>query len=41
LEKVLPGVLNFEEGVSIYRKWYSEDKEKELGVIGIFIEVYK
>lgn len=39
LENVLPGVKTNEEGVLVYREWYSEDLEKELGVIGIFIQL--
>lgn len=34
LHKVLPGVLSVEEGVKIYRKYYSEADEKR-GVIAI------
>lgn len=39
LDKVLPGVADYETGVKIYRQWYPEDKEKELGILGIFIEL--
>ncbi|KAF7133398.1 hypothetical protein RHSIM_Rhsim09G0020700 [Rhododendron simsii] len=35
LTKVLPGVQTIEEGVQIYRKFYSEDKEKLNGVLAI------
>ncbi|XP_022857961.1 uncharacterized protein LOC111378916 isoform X1 [Olea europaea var. sylvestris] len=38
LAKVLPGVENIEEGVQIYRNFYSEEKEKSNGVIAICIE---
>lgn len=34
LHRVLPGILTIEEGVKIYRKYYSEDDEK-MGVIAI------
>lgn len=39
LNKVLPGVESNEKGVEIYRQWYSEDQEKKLGVVGIFVNV--
>jgi len=39
LENVLPGIKNNKDGVQVYRRWYSEDKEKELGVIAIFIKL--
>lgn len=39
LENVLPGKTTYEEGISVYRKWYSAEEEKEKGVIGIFIDV--
>jgi ASC-1-like (ASCH) protein len=38
LYKVLPGVLSIEEGVKIYRKYYSEADEKR-GVIAIRLVV--
>lgn len=38
LEKVLPGVKTIEEGVQVYRRYYSEDKERSNGVIAICIE---
>lgn len=41
LERVLPGIESNEKGVEVYREWYSEIKEKELGVVGIFIKVLK
>lgn len=41
LDQVLPGKNTYEEGLAVYRKWYSEEKEKELGVVGIFVEVIK
>lgn len=39
LDRVLPGIKSYEDGVKIYRQWYSEDKEKELGVVGIFFKL--
>jgi ASC-1-like (ASCH) protein len=39
LNKVLPGVESNEKGVEIYRQWYSEEQEKKLGVVGIFVNV--
>jgi ASC-1-like (ASCH) protein len=41
LDKVLPGKKTYDQGVAVYRQWYSEDKEKELGVKGIFLKVIK
>ncbi|GAV90609.1 ASCH domain-containing protein [Cephalotus follicularis] len=35
LTKVLPGVKTMEEGVQVYRKFYTEQKEKSNGVLGI------
>ncbi|XP_043696941.1 uncharacterized protein LOC122647646 isoform X2 [Telopea speciosissima] len=37
LPKVLPGVNSIEEGVQIYRKFYTEEKEKSNGVLAICI----
>ncbi|KAI3700334.1 hypothetical protein L2E82_44960 [Cichorium intybus] len=37
LAKVLPGVETVEEGVQIYRRFYSEEKEKSNGVLAIFL----
>jgi len=38
LENVLPGVGSIEEGVKVYRRFYSEEKEKKYGVAAIEIE---
>ncbi|WP_297501544.1 ASCH domain-containing protein [Thermococcus sp.] len=38
LENVLPGVKSIEEGVKVYRKFYSEEKEKKYGVVAIKVE---
>ncbi|KAJ6733925.1 ASCH DOMAIN PROTEIN putative ISOFORM 1-RELATED [Salix koriyanagi] len=37
LEKVLPGVKTVEEGVEIYRKFYTEEKEKSNGVLAVCV----
>ncbi|CAK9184860.1 unnamed protein product [Ilex paraguariensis] len=37
LAKVLPGVETVEEGVKIYRKFYSLEKEKSNGVLAICV----
>ncbi|GFY92770.1 RNA-binding ASCH domain protein [Actinidia rufa] len=37
LTKVLPGVETIEEGVQIYRKFYSEEKERSNGVLAIVV----
>lgn len=39
LDKVLPGKNTYDEGIAVYRQWYSEEKEKELGVVGIFFKI--
>jgi ASC-1-like (ASCH) protein len=41
LERVLPGKKTYDDGIKVYRKWYSEEKEKELGVVGIFFKLLK
>ena len=38
LKKVLPNVNSVNEGVAVYRQFYSEEKEKEFGVVAIEIE---
>ncbi|PKA56250.1 hypothetical protein AXF42_Ash011180 [Apostasia shenzhenica] len=37
LSNALPGVQTIEEGVQIYRKFYTEEKEKSNGVLAIYI----
>ncbi|XP_073116270.1 uncharacterized protein [Elaeis guineensis] len=37
LARVLPGVKTIEEGVKIYRKFYTEEKEKSNGVLAIAV----
>ncbi|GKV29165.1 hypothetical protein SLEP1_g38116 [Rubroshorea leprosula] len=37
LTKVVPGVQTVEEGVKVYRKFYTEEKEKSNGVLAIFV----
>ncbi|KAM7461077.1 hypothetical protein LguiA_029198 [Lonicera macranthoides] len=37
LTKVLPGVETIEEGVQVYRKFYSEEKERLNGVVAICV----
>ncbi|KAL5543201.1 hypothetical protein UlMin_010911 [Ulmus minor] len=37
LAKVLPGVKSVKEGVEIYRKFYTEEKERSNGVLGICV----
>jgi ASC-1-like (ASCH) protein len=41
LDKVLTGKKDYDEGIKVYRQWYSKEKEKELGVVGIFFKVIK
>ncbi|KAM0069655.1 putative PUA-like superfamily protein [Helianthus debilis subsp. tardiflorus] len=38
LAKVLPGVDTIEEGIQIYRKFYSEEREKSNGVLAILVK---
>ncbi|KAM3374426.1 putative protein isoform X1 [Capsicum galapagoense] len=38
LKEVLPGVDTVEEGVQVYRKFYSEEKERSNGVLSISIK---
>ncbi len=35
VEKTLPGVDNMEDGVKVYRKFYSPEREKEFGILAI------
>ncbi|XP_078434701.1 uncharacterized protein LOC144705762 [Wolffia australiana] len=37
LDKVLPGIKTIEEGVQIYRKFYSEEIEMSNGVLAIYV----
>ncbi|KAF7805333.1 protein SHORT-ROOT-like [Senna tora] len=37
LQKVLPGVKTIEEGVRVYRKFYTEEKERSNGVVAICV----
>jgi len=39
LDNVLPGKKNYDEGISVYLQWYTKNKEKELGVVGIFFKI--
>jgi ASC-1-like (ASCH) protein len=38
IENVLPGVDSLEEGVGVYRRFYSEERERRYGVAAIEIE---
>ncbi|KUH33817.1 isomerase [Thermococcus celericrescens] len=38
LENVLPGVGSVEDGVKVYRRFYSEEKERKYGVAAIEVE---
>ena len=39
LKKVLPNAETIEEGIEIYRQFYTEEQEKEYGVVGIEVRV--
>lgn len=41
LEKCLPGIQDLETGLSVYYKYFTEQDEKEFGVIAIEIELVK
>ena len=41
VQKCLPTILSVDGGVAIYRKYYSEEEEKECGVVALHIEVVK
>jgi ASC-1-like (ASCH) protein len=38
IENVLPGVKDVEEGLNVYRKFYSEERERKYGVVAIEVE---
>ena len=38
VENCLPGITSVEEGVKVYRRFYSEEKEKEHGVLALKIK---
>lgn len=40
LGKFLPGVESVEEGVKVYRRFYTEEKEQENGVLGISVSKF-
>ena len=39
LLNVLPGIETIQKGVDIYRQFYSQEKEREFGVVGIHINL--
>lgn len=38
LQNVLPGAGSIEEGLKVYRQFYSEEEEKKYGVVAIEVE---
>ena len=40
LSKCLPGILNIEDGLSIYFKYFTKEDEKTYGVVAIGLELY-
>ncbi|QCE09103.1 uncharacterized protein LOC114183748 [Vigna unguiculata] len=40
LDKVLPGVESGEEGVKVYRRFYTEEQERENGVLAIIVSKF-
>lgn len=41
LDKVLPGKVTIDDGVEVYRQWYSEEKEQEFGIRAIKLELFQ
>jgi len=39
LAKTLPGVSNIDEGISVYRRFFSEEDERTSGVIAFELEI--
>ncbi len=39
LENVLPGITTSEDGVNVYREWYSKEKEDQYKVRGIILRI--
>lgn len=39
IQKCLPGVVTNNEGIAIYRKFYSEEEEEQYGVVALHIQV--
>ena len=40
LDKCLPGVKAIQEGVLVYRQFYSEEEERELGALAFKVDSY-
>ncbi|QKF93479.1 ASCh domain-containing protein [Fadolivirus algeromassiliense] len=41
LQNILPGIKTIQDGIEIYRQWYNEQVERQFGVVGIVVEVFK
>jgi ASC-1-like (ASCH) protein len=41
LEKCLPGIFSIEDGVAIYRQFYSKEEEAQFGVLAFKVIVFK
>jgi ASC-1-like (ASCH) protein len=41
LGRTLPGVYTLEDGIAVYRKYYSKEKEKEFGICAIHLKKTK
>lgn len=39
LENALPGIDTIDDGVKVYRKYYTEEMEKNIGVVAIDIKI--
>ncbi len=39
LKKCLPGIRTIKEGVDVYRKYYSQQDEKNYGIVAILFEI--
>lgn len=41
IKNILPIIDNINDGIKVYRQWYSEEMEKEFGVLGIHLRKTK
>ena len=39
-KKILPDIETVEQGIEVYRKFYTEEQEKEFGVVAIEVEPF-
>ena len=41
IKKLLPDIETVEQGIAVYRRFYTEEQEKEFGVVAIEVKLYK